>query len=208
MARSTRNAKPDRWLAANDTLTSGITKVNPALPIAQVVDQVSSDGIRYRTFIRVNQLSKAIASDAALGFGEHIASFPLGVIRPVGGYVALTSTTATGLSATAGEVGLGSVIATGAIATLGAGAATMENVMEGTTLANHVAATALVSRKANNAVAAASPTMGTANLDGSATAVKLHLNLASTWNQTAAESVTFGGLVVVDWEFVAVGDET
>lgn len=207
MARSTRFAYPDRFLVANDTLTSGITKVNPALPIAEVLEQVSADGIRYRTKIRVNGLSKAISADAALGFGEHIASFPLGRIQPVGGYVSMVSTTATGLSATAGEVGLGTVIASGAVATLG-GTATFENIMEGTTLSNHVAATALTSRKANRApVAGTAATDGVLVLDGSGTAAKIHLNLASTWDQTAAEAVTFSALVFVDWLYVGVGDE-
>jgi hypothetical protein len=207
MAKSTDFQTPDRWVSANDTLTSGITKADPSLPIATVLEQFSPDGIRYRTKIRVNNLKKAIAADAALGFGEQIASFPLGIIRPVGGYIALTSTCATGLSATAGEIGLGSTIASGAIATLGAGSAAMENLMEGTTISNHVAATALVSRKANNAVANAGAAFGTAVLDGTATAAKIHLNIASTWDQTAAESVTFGGLVILDWVYLGVGDE-
>lgn len=207
MAKSTKFALPDRWLQANDTLTSGITKVNPALPIAKIVEQVSADGVRYRTVIEVNGLQKAISADAALGFGEHIATFPVGIIRPIAGYVSLASTCASGLSATAGEVGLGSTIASGAIATLGAGSAAMENLMEGTTLSNHVAATELRSRKANNAVSNASAAFGTAVLDGSGTAIKVHLNLASTWNQTAAESVTFSGRVVLDWVYVGVGDE-
>lgn len=207
MAKTTKIALPDRWLSANDTLTSGITKVDPSLPIAKIVEQVSADGVRYRTVIEVNGLQKAIDSDAALGFGEHIASFPVGIIKPVAGYVSLSSTTASGLSATAGEVGLGSTIASGAIATLGAGSAAMENLMEGTTLANHVADTELRSRKANNAVANAGAAFGTAVLDGSGTAVKVHLNLASTWNQTDAESVTFSGRVILDWIYVGVGDE-
>lgn len=207
MAKSTVFQTPERWVSANDTLTSGITKADPSLPIAQVLEQFTPDGIRYRTKIRVNNLKKTIGSDAALGFGEHIGSFPLGIIKPVGGYIALTSTCATGLSATAGEIGLGSTIASGAIATLGAGSAAMENLMEGTTISNHVAATALVSRKANNAVANASAAFGTAVLNGTSSAVKIHLNIASTWDQTSSEAVTFGGLVIVDWIYMGVGDE-
>jgi hypothetical protein len=207
MASSSRRAPVDRWLVANDTLTSGITKSDPSLPIAQILEQTSADGVRYLTKIRVNNLKKAISADAALGFGEKIADFPVGIIRPVWGYIALTSTCASGLSATAGEIGLGTTIASGAIATLGAGSAAMENVMEGTTISNHVAATALTSRKSNNAVANASAAFGTAHFNGASSAASLHLNIASTWDQTAAESVTFGGLVIVAWEYVGVGDE-
>jgi hypothetical protein len=207
MAKSDDKRRPDLWLEANGTLTSGITKVDGTLPIARVEAQWSADGIRYRTQIRVNRLRKAIASDAALGFGEHIATFPKGLIRPVGGLVVLNSLCPTGLSATAGEVGLGSTVASGAVATLG-GTVGFENLMEGTTLANHVAATPLVSRKANDSVVRGTQgALGPAVLDGSANAVKVHLNVASTWDQTAGESVTFGGVVILDWEFVGTGAE-
>lgn len=208
MAKSTPKRWPDLWLDANDTLTSGITKVDPSLPIAKIEEQWSVDGIRYRTRIRVNSLKKAIASDAALAFGEHIASFPKGIIRPIGALVVLNSSCPTGLSATAGEVGLGTTIASGAVAVLG-GTVGFENLMEGTTLDNHVAATPLVSRKQNDSVVrgtqgATAPSL----IDGSATAAKVHLNLASTWNQTSQESVTFGGIVMLDWEFVGTGAES
>lgn len=206
MAKTTKIALPDRWLSANDTLTSGITKVDPSLPIAKIVEQVSADGVRYRTVIEVNGLQKAIGSDAALGFGEHIASFPVGLIMPVGGYISLTSTCATGLSASAGEIGLGSVIASGAIATLTT--ATFDDLMDGTTISDHVAATALRSRKANVAgLGGTAATNGVRVLDGSSAAAKIHLNIASTWNQTDAESVTFSGRVILDWIYVGVGDE-
>jgi hypothetical protein len=199
---------PDLWLSVNDTLTSGITKSDPSLPIARIEEQWSPDGIKFRTKIRVNNLKKAISADAALGFGEHIASFPVGLIRPVGGYISLASTCATGLSATAGEIGLGTTIASGAVATLG-GTAAFEDLMEGTTISNHVAATELRSRKANDSVVAGTQgATGPAILDGTSAAKKIHLNIASTWNQTAAESVTFGGVVFLDWEFVGTGSET
>ena len=208
MAKSESVRRPDLWLTVNDTLTSGITKVDGTLPIATIEEQWSGDGIRFRTKIRVNSLRKAIASDAALGFGEHIATFPQGLIRPVGASVVMTSLCPTGLSATAGEVGLGTTIASGAIATLGAGSAAMENLMEGTTLSNHVAATVLTSRKANDSVVRGTQgATGPAIIDGSGTAAKIHLNLASTWNQTSAESVAFSALIFLDWEYVGTGAE-
>jgi len=208
MAKSSPNRWPDLWLTANDTLTSGITKADPSLPIAKIEEQWSVDGIRYRTRIRVNGLSKTIGSDAALAFGEHIATFPTGLIRPVGGNVVLSSLCPTGLSATAGEVGLGTTVASGAVAVLG-GTVGFENLMEGTTIANHVAATALTSRKANGSVVAGTQgATGPSIIDGSGTAAKVHLNLASTWNQTSTEAVTFSAVVLLDWEFVGTGAES
>jgi len=207
MAKSNPKRWPDLWLEANDTLTSGISKVDPSLPIAKIEEQWSVDGIRYRTRIRVNSLRKAIASDAALGFGEWVASFPKGVIRPVGALVVLNSLCPEGLSATAGEVGLGTTIASGAVATLG-GTVAFENLMEGTTISNHVAATPLTSRKQNDSVVRGTQgATAPALVDGSSSAAKIHLNLASTWNQTAAESVSFGGIILLDWEFVGTGAE-
>lgn len=198
-----------KFLRLNDTLTSGITKSNGALPICEVISQhalsgLPGSGVSYRTILKVNTLAKAISADAAEAFGEHIASFPEGVIRPLGAAIRLTSLCPTGLSATAGEVGLGTTIASGAAATLG-GTAAFENIMEGTTLSNHVAATTLTSNKANDPIISGthSATFGSgALIDGSGTAAKIHLNLASTWNQTAAETFTFSARIALDWQYL------
>jgi hypothetical protein len=183
----------------NNTLTSGITKADYSRPISEILSFSVENGEAV-LYLRVNTLSKATASDAALGFGEKVFSYPsgLGLVQPLYTSVKLTSLCPTGLSATAGEVGLGTAVATGAIATLGAGSATMENIMEGTTLSNHVAATTLVSEKANLPVAfgdhGAAGAFGL--LDASSSAVAAYLNIASTFNQTAAESITFSATIV------------
>lgn len=158
-------------------------------------------GFYHRTYMKVRAFTFNIASDAALGIGQKIYTFPTGAIRPAGGTIKMVSTCPTGLSATAGEIGLGSVIGTGAIATLGAGAATMEDFMEGTTISNHVAATALTSLKSNRpAGGGTSATNGVMHLDGTSTATALHFNIASTWDQTSAEDVTINSLeIVFDW---------
>jgi hypothetical protein len=71
--------------------------------------------------------------------------------------------------------------------------------MEGTTLANHVAATTLVSKKGNFPIlygdhgATAAATV----FDASSSAVKIHLNLASTWNQSSSEDVSFSARIVL-----------
>lgn len=184
----------------NNTLTSGITKVDPSKPISQVLSFVVSDDGLCKLYLRVNNLKKNIAADAALAFGEKIFSYPagLGIVMPVYTTVSLTGSCPTGLSATAGEVGLGSVIGSGANATLGAVGATAEGIMEGTTIANHVAATPLTIEVGNYPLTYGDhgATAAAVVKDCSASAVDVHLNVASTWNQTAAEDYTFGGTLV------------
>lgn len=180
--------------------SSGITIVDGTQPLIYNVREYQS-GFEHRTVLQVRAFKFNIAADAALGIGQKLYTFPEGFISPKGGAIKMVSTCPTGLSATAGEIGLGSVIGTGAIATLGAGAATMEDFMEGTTISNHVAATALTSKKANKPdLSGTEATSGVRILDGTATAIALHFNICSTWDQTAAEDVTINSLeVTFDW---------
>lgn len=190
----------------NDTLTSGVTKADYSKRISEILDY-EVHGRRHVLYLRVNNLLVNIPGDAALAFGEHVFSYPsgMGIVRPVYTTVLLTGSCPTGLSATAGEVGLGTTIASGANATLGAGAAAMEDVMEGTTIANHVAATPLTIEEGNGPLAFGDH--GAAGVyaiqDASAADVKVHLNIASTWNQTAAENYTFGGTIVHIFDILA-----
>lgn len=201
-------SKLDRnvYVSLNDTLTSGITKSDASKPISELLGFYVRDR-EATVYLRVNNLLVNIPGDAALGFGEHVFSYPsgLGLVRPLFTSVALTGSCPTGLSATAGEVGMGTVVASGANATLGAVGATSENIMEGTTIANHVAATPLTIEEANTSVAygdhGAAGVFGV--LDASASAVKAYLNIASTWNQTAAENYTFGGTIVHKFEVLS-----
>lgn len=201
--------KPNKLLTLNNTLTSGITLATPDTNISQLLSLTTSNGVNYTAKVRVNNLKKTISADAALAFGEHIFTFPLGLIKPNWASLYLLSTCATGLSATAGEIGLGTVIASGANATLGAVGATSEDIMEGTTISNHVAATALTSRKRNTPVAygdhGATGDFGV--LDGSSTAKKCFLNIASTFDQTAAEAITFGGIITLNYDYMGTGVE-
>lgn len=183
----------------NNTLTSGITKADPSKPISQILSFTVSDDGLCKLYLRVNNLKKNISADAAEGFGEHVFSYPsgLGIVMPLYTTVRLTGSAPTGLSATAGEVGLGTTIASGAVATLG-GTAAFENVMEGTTIANHVAATPLTIEEGNAPLAFGDHGAGGVFgiQDASSADVKVHLNVASTWNQTSAEDYTFGGTLV------------
>jgi len=188
----------DVFVTLNDTLTSGVTKADASKPISELLD-FFVDGREATVYLRVNTLSRASASSAALGFGEHIFSYPagLGLVQPIYSSIRLESRTGTGQSATAGEVGLGSTIASGAVATLG-GTTAFENIMEGTTIANHVALTTLVSKEANAPVAygdhGAAGLFGV--LDATASEVKAHLNLATTYGGATTVATTFSATIV------------
>ena len=122
--------------------------------------------------------------------GQKLCDLPEGWIRPLGGWIKLNSTSGTATAGTAGEIGLGSTIGSGANATLGAVGAAAEDMMEGTTISNHVAVTALQSNKANDSVR--SGTQGAtpvAIYDGTATAMPVHFNIASTWDSTGGVTV-------------------
>jgi hypothetical protein len=194
-----------KFCSANNVLSSGITKSDASKAIVQsgTLRTVTFDGFNYKTVLIVNSLLKNIPADADLAFGQKIFTFPAGVIEPVTGSVQVTSLTPTGLASVAGEVGLGSVVASGAVAVLG-GTPTFEDIMEGSTIANHVAGTSLVSKKVNRPIAFGDhgSTSGVGVLDGSSTAAACFLNIASAFNQTAAENIAFSAKVVVHWRYL------
>lgn len=190
--------------SAGTALDTGIVKSDPSRPIIQKIEEFRQ-GAWARTIVTMNAWSYACTSDAAEAFGQHIYTFPEGFIVPIRGFLKVTSTTPTGLSATAGEFGLGTLVGSGANATVGAVGATAEDIMEGTTISNHVAGTALTSNKTNTPLKFGDHGATTAVdvLDGSGTAKKVYFNVASTWNQTAAESITFNSVVAqFDWYYL------
>lgn len=196
-------------LTLNQTLTSGITLSAGSTLSAQTFSYGKMPGVLYDriTFGVSGTLTKNIPSDAALAFGEHLATFPAGYVKPLGCSVYVLGSCPTGLSATAGEVGVGTTIASGAVATLG-GTPAFENLMEGTTIANHVAATPLSIYKANDPIIAGthSATVGSgAVLDARAGTTKIHINIASTWDQTATENYSFSGYVDIFWQYLGAG---
>lgn len=135
------------------------------------------DGIVHKTVITVPAFSWTTTA-AAKGIGQRVYQFPEGHILPLAAAVTINTTVADG--ATAGEVGLGTTVASGAVAVL-SGTAAFQDILDGKTLSNHTAATALASTFTN----AAGGTSGTmAAIDGSSTAAKVHLNLASTFAGT------------------------
>jgi hypothetical protein len=191
-------------ITLNSTASTGITFTYPG-SLIKAHAQYWDGHLGYRTVIECHPFKFNIASDAALAIGQKLFTFPEGLIEPKFGLIEMTSTCATGLSATAGEVGLGTVLATGANATLGSTAGD-EDLMGGQTIANHVAATLLTTTEHNYPIGFGTTIDETPPvehiLDGTATAKSCMFNIASTWNQTAAEDVTINTLkVTLDWNY-------
>lgn len=188
---------------AATALDTGISMTTSGQPIVERTYTAVAGPDAFITYVKCNSFKFNIASDAALAVGQKILTMPEGFIVFPMARIKMTSTCASGLSATAGEVGLGSVIASGANATLGAVGATSEDIMEGQTIANHVAATALQTKEMGHPVGyGAAGAAQTSYYDGTGTACPVHFNIASTWNQTAAEDVTINSLEVwLKWEF-------
>lgn len=193
-------SKTSGFVTKNNTLTSGITKQDSTQDIVTYLQHYSYDGIMWKVAFQTTTLLKSIAADAALAFGEHLFTLPTAVVKPIAATLVTTNLCPAGLSATAGEYGLGTVIGSGANATIGAVGATSENIMEGTTISNQVAATTLTMKLHNHPVLAFDHGAGTISsgtnpgagvIDATAGTSKVFLNLASTWDQTAAESVAF-----------------
>jgi hypothetical protein len=159
-------------------------------------------GIR-KVKIKVNSFKHNIASDADLAFGQKIHSFPQGAVIPVAAKFELTLTAPDGLGMAVasddGEMALGSVIASGAVDELG-GTATFEDL-----LAAPIALTALtksgIDINTENHIVKGS----LAVYDGTATPLDVFLNIAGTWDQTAAENVTVDGYVTLF--YIWLGDD-
>ncbi len=195
------SALGEKYLTLNNTLTSGITKVDASKKIAEIVGHYGDGYGTNMTRIQVNGLVKAV-TNANLGFGEHIASFPLGKIQPLGAEVAFTTHTTTGC-ANGGEVGLGTTIASGAVATLG-GTVAFGNLMDGTTVAALTAATTEEFFRGNLPdLTGTKATNGVMVLDSSATAAKIHLNWAG--DHDASENFTFSAIVDLWWRYMGRG---
>jgi len=204
--RLSRPISQAKKLTFNNTLTSGVTKTAETIVDTSSYRQWGDIATHnYISEFNVNSLTVAVTGDAALALGEHVATFPDGLILPKYAWVELNSITSGTVTGTAGEVGLGTTIASGAAATLG-GTVAFGNIMDGTTISNHVAATTLTSVKANLPdLTGTKATHGVMILDGASTAKKIHLNIASTWAN--AGNLTFSAKVRIAWTWVGSGDD-
>lgn len=192
---------------ANNTLTSGITITTNPQRIIQKFQHYTYDNILYKLVIETAVLRKA-TTNASLGWGEALFTFPAGVIKPLGVSMKTVSTS-TGGAATAGEYGLGTVIASGANATIGAVGATSENIMEGTMISNHVDGTALTMKLHNHPVAAfdhgagsiaSGVNVGAGVIDATAGTTKCFLNGASAFAATG--TIDLKAYVVLHYMFL------
>lgn len=175
-------------------------EANVGTPGSQTTVNVDEygDSINHTTVLTLSSFAVGTSGDnASLGFGALLYTFPAGIIRVTdASFVGLGITAAISATTDTPEVGLGTVVATGAIATLGAGAATMENILEGGTpaIAPNVAGGAINASRGSNT-----------NLGGliipAASVHTVYLNVADGWaDVTAAGAVTASGVVVINWQ--------
>jgi hypothetical protein len=152
------------------------------------------DGKNHVTRIVITDLAQTIGEDASLGVGALIYTFPAGIIavKSAGGSVAMTIVFATKTDTP--EVGLGTVIASGAIATLGAGAATMENITDGVATAD-----------VNGTAKVLDSNLGESTMViPAASAHTVFLNWADAWiDATGEDNSTIQGTVWLDWTLLA-----
>lgn len=156
------------------------------------------DSINHTSVLTLASFAVGTSGDnASLGFGALLYTFPAGIIRVTdAAFVGLGITAAISVTTDTPEVGLGTVVATGAIATLGAGAATMENILEGGTpaIAGDVAGTVFNASRGSNLNAGGL-------IIPAASVHTVYLNVADGWaDVTAAGAVTASGVVVINWQ--------
>jgi hypothetical protein len=161
------------------------------------------DQVDHTTVLVLTNFPVGTSGDNAnLALGALLYTFPAGIIQiDSSALVALGVTAAISVTTDTPEVGLGTTQAAGAHATLGAVAATAENISEGgdtTNIAPDVAGTATVNSSKKPTVASGD--------DGpliipAASAHMVYLNVADGWaDVTAAGAVTVSGTVVINWK--------
>lgn len=171
-------SKRIRSNAADGTPGTGVTAVE------------YGDGFRKTTVLTLAGVAATIGDNASLAGGALIYTFPAGplVIRSATMSVGLTLTTGTPTTDTP-ELGLGTTQGTGAAATLGAVAATAENIL-GPAVANDVAGTAAL-------------LTGVADLKiETADAHTVYLNYADAWADVDDTAATLAGTIVLSWDYL------
>ena len=152
------------------------------------------DGHNRVTKLVLSGVAITIGDNAALADGALIYTFPAGalVIESSSISVGLTLTTGTPTTDTP-EIGLGTTIASGVNATLGAVAATAEDIMAGasTPVMADIAGTAEVFTHVTNLKVEA------------ADAHTVHINVADTWANVDDTAATLDGTVWIKWAFLA-----
>lgn len=159
--------------------------------IAGVTGETFFDGSRYRTRLTcVGAVLGTQGDNALLASGTLLFTFPATVgIIVFGGFLAGTLLGTGSVLTDTPEVGLGTTIASGAQATLGAVAATAEDI-----LGPFVAASIN-----NGAVIGANAVTGPKQIAGGGTKT-VHFNIADGWaDVTSAGTVAFTGVIEFEW---------
>jgi len=154
-----------------------------------VANETGFDSHRITT-IDIADLVLLATTNASVGGGKLIYTFPAGkiIVKRATLSVGIIGTAALNVADTP-EIGIGTVVATGAIATLGAGAATMENIFDGTA----------ISACDNTAY------QGSQSLTLAITAAAVHdvyLNLADGWAGIDA-GMKATGRVILEWAYMS-----
>lgn len=148
------------------------------------------DGLNHTTKLTLAALAATIGDNASLAGGNLIYTFPPGVIviNSVTLSVGMTLTTGTPTTDTP-ELGLGTTIASGANATLGAVAATAEDVA-GPAVLDDIAGTAEIVTKVDGFIILA------------AAAHTLHINWADAFADVDNTDATLDGTVTINWSLL------
>jgi hypothetical protein len=155
------------------------------------------DGIIHSTILTLAAFAVGNSGDnASLARGASLYTFPTGAIIVESAYMSIGLTLADAVQTDTPEMGLGTTACAGDVqATLGAVAATAENIFEGLAVTN-VSGTAKVGTKI--------PTAGIPLIIAAADSHVVYLNVADGWaNLTAPAAITATGTIILNWKSLA-----
>lgn len=162
-------------------------------PGTGVVAFEGGDRVNRWTRLTINAIDAiTVADNAALADGHLIYTFPAGNIILTGGYLSGAVSVAEDTTNAVAEIALGTTAGTGANATLGAVAATAENI------SNPTASVVC------DGVAEYVTFLATDILIASADAHTVYFNVASTWGNTAGTDLTgdLSGTAILLWKYL------
>ena len=168
-------------------LVVAATAINGGTVGTGVTAAESAAGENHTTILTCTGIAMTIGDTAALADGALIYTFPAGpiVVNASSFSLGLTLTTGTPTTDTP-EIGLGTVIGTGVVATLGAGAATWENIGGPVVLADCAGAAGVGSLAPGLVIETAG-------------AHTVHINIADTWANVDDTAATVAGTVTLNW---------
>lgn len=152
------------------------------------------DGYNHTTVLTIDVTDAiTVDDDAALADGYLVYTFPAGAIIVNSGYLSGAISVAEDTTNSAAEAALGTTMAAGAVATIGASAATDEDISD--------PAAGIVC----DGVLEVVTMLATDVLIATGDAHTVHFNVASTWGNTAGTDLTgdISGTAVINWKFVA-----